>query len=1147
MESRFVRHACLLGIVITFWMAASAVVWAGNIYFVATTGNNANDGSEASPWATPGYGASQLKAGDTLIIKGGRYSLSQTADILAPNSGDNNNWITIRGEDANRPVLAGRNNLIAAIDLSGKSYIRLENLEITSDETVEGVQLRNGITVSGRAADHLIFSNLKIHRVDEFGIGIADVDTLKILACEITYCGDACLASVAGTRGGWVNATIRGCTIGFGGRYYQGVVDNPNNPSTRRDGIFLDVSTGPVSITNTSIQHCQGNGVRSQAAMTSINASIIANNVADGVRLAGDQSSMNNVLIYGRGDGAGGPNAYSPLVIDTSFSGRTFTVMNLTIDDVLGNSELVRVQKANPTVPANFTAVNCIFSGRGPSSPVYLADSVIATTDYNLFYMPTTPTSVLVKGSTTYDSTTVLGVGTGTKYGDPLFTSKTIGAEDYRLQAGSPALNSATTNGTPATDLDGNPRPWGSKDTLKDIGAYEKYNGTGGVPVPSFTLPATIDLGTISIGTRARREVSVQVSSKSAGVKVSTILITGTNAFDFFVENDVCSGRLVSTGDTATFDIVFAPTTIGDKTATLSISSNIAGSPTNVTLTGSAGIANISVTPGTANDFGSVATGKTSNPQTFTVAATGTVALTVGTIGVTGPNAADFKIQNDYCSGKTISPGSPKQFDIVFSPTGKGARTATVTIPSNDPDTPEYYIPVTGTGLAPKIAVSPSPYDFGGVAPGNTARNTFTVTNAGDGILTMGNLSLVSGEFQLDPAKDYCSGFSVAPGDSATFDVVFAPTSFGTKNASVSIPSNDPDTPNLTVQLTGSGGVADISVSPASKDFGTVGVGSSSRATFTVTNSGEGTLKMGTLAINGTHASEFRIENDNCSNNSAPKGDTRTFEVVFSPTSAGAKSANVAIPSNDPDTPTLNVPLTASGEPPNISVAPTAKDFGAVGLGMSSRATFTVSNSGGGALAMGNITISGANAAEFKIENDNCSGKSIQKSGTATFDVVYTPTTLGTKTATVAIPSNDPDTPTLNVPLTGSALNAVVLQLTPVSPAGTLVILGLDNGTTQKLTLGANGGATYQISPKRKVKKLTMTRKFNKTTEAPKIQSDGLSGVVKFNGKLEAGAVVKLINPSGTDPSVKTDINGAFSFGPTKFKPTSVKITKSAP
>jgi len=105
---------------------------------------------------------------------------------------------------------------------------------------------------------------------------------------------------------------------------------------------------------------------------------------------------------------------------------------------------------------------------------------------------------------------------------------------------------------------------------------------------------------------------------------------------------------------------------------------------------------------------------------------------------------------------------------------------------------------------------------------------------------------------------------------------------------------------------------------------------------------------------------------------------------------------------------------------PDISVDPTSKDFGDVYVGSSSSAqTFTVSNDGTADLVVGTINITGSGAGHFAIQNDNCSGQTIAPTDSATLQVVFSPTSSGTKTAQLSIPSNDSDENPLNVSLQG--------------------------------------------------------------------------------------------------------------------------------
>jgi PKD repeat protein len=116
--------------------------------------------------------------------------------------------------------------------------------------------------------------------------------------------------------------------------------------------------------------------------------------------------------------------------------------------------------------------------------------------------------------------------------------------------------------------------------------------------------------------------------------------------------------------------------------------------------------------------------------------------------------------------------------------------------------------------------------------------------------------------------------------------------------------------------------IPDISVSPSSHDFGTVDVGgSSSTQTFTISNAGAGNLTLGTTTVSGTDASHFVKQNDGCSGQMLPPAGSCTVDVRFSPQSAGGKSANLSVPSSDPDTPTTVIALAGTGTTPLPPVA----------------------------------------------------------------------------------------------------------------------------------------------------------------------------------------------------------------------------------
>jgi len=108
---------------------------------------------------------------------------------------------------------------------------------------------------------------------------------------------------------------------------------------------------------------------------------------------------------------------------------------------------------------------------------------------------------------------------------------------------------------------------------------------------------------------------------------------------------------------------------------------------------------------------------------------------------------------------------------------------------------------------------------------------------------------------------------------------------------------------------------------------------------------------------------------------------------------------------------------------PDITVTPTSLDFGLVQLNSSAVQTVTVKNDGTVGLTTGNVTFGGANINQFSKAADKCSKKTLAPGASCTIDLRFKPTTIGVKTATFIIPSNDPDENPSGVPLGGTGVS----------------------------------------------------------------------------------------------------------------------------
>jgi hypothetical protein len=207
-----------------------------------------------------------------------------------------------------------------------------------------------------------------------------------------------------------------------------------------------------------------------------------------------------------------------------------------------------------------------------------------------------------------------------------------------------------------------------------------------------------------------------------------------------------------------------------------------------------------------------------------------------------------------------------------------------------------------------------------------------------------------------------------------------------------------------------------VSVSPMSVNLGSVKVGGSSHPkTVTIKNTGNTNLTITSISISGANQSEFN-QASNCT--TIPAKSSCPVTMAFSPVAPfGKKSAVLSILTSDPKKPTVSVKLLGQALPPKISVAPQSVNCGSVSVGStSSPKIVTIKNTGISDLAVGAITITGANAAEFS-ETNNCS--TVTQGTSCTINVTLSPTSAGNKTAVMSIPSNDSKKPIINVRLSG--------------------------------------------------------------------------------------------------------------------------------
>jgi hypothetical protein len=134
-------------------------------------------------------------------------------------------------------------------------------------------------------------------------------------------------------------------------------------------------------------------------------------------------------------------------------------------------------------------------------------------------------------------------------------------------------------------------------------------------------------------------------------------------------------------------------------------------------------------------DFGDIVLGLTSRTRTVTLSNTGTAALTVSAVSISGGTAGDFAKVSDRCSGTTLAIGGACTEMITFRPSYFGARTSTLSFSDNASGSPQT-VALSGNGVA---AAAGAPYSVQSVTvkPDGTTTIVLVPQTAGTATLTV--------------------------------------------------------------------------------------------------------------------------------------------------------------------------------------------------------------------------------------------------------------------------------------------------------------------------------------------------------------------------------------------------------------------------
>ncbi|MCA9922765.1 MAG: choice-of-anchor D domain-containing protein, partial [Anaerolineales bacterium] len=495
------------------------------------------------------------------------------------------------------------------------------------------------------------------------------------------------------------------------------------------------------------------------------------------------------------------------------------------------------------------------------------------------------------------------------------------------------------------------------------VAAISVVSGTPPVPAPEITVaPTSLDYGDVVNGTDS--DLSVTVTNDGTDFLDISSLSTTNPSFAVISPTAPLS---ITMGSSEIVTVRFSPTVTGLYTDTLDIASNDTDEPVvSVALSGNGVEAppnepDIAVSP-TSVDFGNVAPGGTAD-QIVTIDNVGLQLLSVSALST---DNGVFTIVSPTAPFD-VAAGASQDVTVRFSPTVDGVENGNLTITSNDPDEGTVVVSLTGTGAStPAVAyrinaggpnytdtlgnlfVADKAYtagDFG--FTGNKRDFSFTnpVANTDDDALYQDLAANIAFSYLFDlPNGNYdVTLYFMEPWQSAAGERLFDVTVEGTlilDDYDIFVASGGQYTAvteiipvtvsdgqlNIdfarvnryamvaAISVVSEGGGPpptdpDISVSPASLNFGQVQLGNTADQIVNVNNVGGQILTVSSItSSNGV----FTIVSPTTPFDVGVSG-SQAVTVHYTPTAVMVDNGDLTITSNDPDEGTVIVPMTGEG------------------------------------------------------------------------------------------------------------------------------------------------------------------------------------------------------------------------------------------
>jgi ASPM-SPD-2-Hydin domain-containing protein len=599
-------------------------------------------------------------------------------------------------------------------------------------------------------------------------------------------------------------------------------------------------------------------------------------------------------------------------------------------------------------------------------------------------------------------------------------------AAPFTVVAGGSATLSVTYSPVD-TSLDNGSLTISSNDPLRPT-LYLFLSGSGiGAAAPVISLStSTVGFGQVAVG---------------SSVTTTAVLVRNTGNADLIVSSvDRCAGTSmeytwtpttpfsIAPGGFSLLSVTYSPIDTVTDLGCLTIASSDPVRPSvRLALSGS-GSANstpvISLSTGTAPVFFGQVTVNSSLTRTIVVRNTGNADLNITSLDRSVGTSAEYTWSP--ASPFTIAPGGSTTLFVTYTPVDTTTDNGSLTITSNDPVRPTLFLFLSGSGMGnsvPVISLSTPTVSFIQVPVYSSATTSVLITNTGNADLNVSSVGRCAGtstEYAWSPAAP----FTLVPGGSAALLITYSPTDTIADFGCLTITSNDPAKPAVSIGLAGipaatAAPVISLGTGTAQLLFGQVTVYSSVTRTVLVMNTGSADLNVSSIGSCVGTSTEYTWSPD------APltivPGGSATLFVTYSPIDESTDNGCLEIASNDTVHPKVDLFLSGSGlapQPQLIDIDITG--FAVVGRvsiakGKPIMPSLTVQNPGSFSSGIDRVTarLEGVEN-NVTVYSQTIALDNIAAGATVSVNFPsYNPVTVGTITWTVIVADDDPDSDTV--------------------------------------------------------------------------------------------------------------------------------------